>query len=258
MVAIVRLYAGDLLDTLAIFSIWALLTPPIILIVRRCEASLRLLAARIGIYLLGLPLSAMLHVVLFAFLYWPIFNNGGRIRTRWEMAGRVFEHNFEQHTLLYLMLVGLAVIHGRWHGRWAGRRALPEPMPPAAALVIRSRGQVRQIPIAEIDWIGAAGDYAELHVGSTMHLLEESLTSLAARLPAEAFARIHRASIVRRDRIASVTSLGRGDALVRLIDGTELRLSRRYRASLNGLLARGGTADPAGPVDRSRPTIGAG
>lgn len=85
---------------------------------------------------------------------------------------------------------------------------------------------------AEIDWIGAAGDYAEVHAGERALLTDRSLTALDAELPAREFARIHRGAIVRLDRIDVVTGLGRGDAEVRLRSGAALRLSRRYRDRL--------------------------
>ena len=107
-------------------------------------------------------------------------------------------------------------------------------------------------PSAEIDWIGAAGDYVELHVRGEVHLVDGSLVSFERSLPSGEFARIHRAAIVRVDRVAEVRGVGRGDALVRLTDGTELRLSRRYRPNLGALLQAGDRRDPAQRPELSR------
>ncbi len=108
---------------------------------------------------------------------------------------------------------------------------------PPQRLIVRSRGAVRVIPFDEIDWIGAAGDYAEVHTQGAAFLLDESIRSLAARLPAD-FSRIHRTAIVRLDRVAAVLPGLHGDGSVRLKDGCELRLSRRYRAGLAAFMAR--------------------
>lgn len=107
-----------------------------------------------------------------------------------------------------------------------------------AALVVRGHKATRLVRLSEIDWIAAAGDYAEIHAGGRVHLLGESLASLEARLPPAAFARIHRSAIVRLDRLAEVRGGGHGDGIVRLACGTELRFSRRYRAAIDSYLAR--------------------
>ncbi|MEG3148260.1 LytTR family DNA-binding domain-containing protein [Sphingomonas sp. ZT3P38] len=111
---------------------------------------------------------------------------------------------------------------------------LPDP----PGLVVRAHGSIRLIPLDRIDWIAAAGDYAEVHADGRASLLNESLASLEARLPAAAFARVHRSAIVRLDRLAELRPATHGDALLRLTCGAELRLSRRYRAPIDRYLAR--------------------
>jgi len=105
-------------------------------------------------------------------------------------------------------------------------------------LVVRAHGSIRLIPLDRIDWIAAAGDYAEVHADGRASLLNESLASLEARLPVAAFARVHRSAIVRLDRLAELRPATHGDALLRLTCGAELRLSRRYRAPIDRYLAR--------------------
>ena len=100
-------------------------------------------------------------------------------------------------------------------------------------LVARSHGGVQLIRLEDVDWIGAAGDYAEVHVGERAHLLNDSLAALEARLPADSFARIHRSAIVRLDRLAEIRSGSHGDGVVRLRCGSELRFSRRYRKAID-------------------------
>lgn len=43
------------------------------------------------------------------------------------------------------------------------------------------------------------------------------------------FVRVHRGAIVSLDRVEGITPLGSGDASLRLSNGAELRLSRKYR-----------------------------
>lgn len=210
----------------AIFSVWAVLTGPVLESVRRIETSALRLPARMALYAAGLLAVAALHVALFVAIYWPVYNDGGRL-TRWAMGERMFVRNLGTNALFYAALLGLGL-------RMARR---PTPARPATeALRARSRGAVRLVPLADVDWIGAAGNYAEAHTGQGTVLLDESLGSLAERLPADGFARIHRGAIVRLDRIAQVKSLGRGDAEVALRCGATLRLSRRYRPALSAWL----------------------
>jgi len=178
------------------------------------------------LYAAGLLVVSALHVGLFVAVYWPLYSDAGRL-TRWAMGERMFVRNLGTNALFYAALAGA--------GLRLARRPPPAPAP-AEALRARSRGAVRIVPLAEVDWIGAAGNYAEAHTGQGTVLLDESLAGLAARLPADAFARIHRGAIVRLDRIAAVKSLGRGDAEVLLRSGATLRLSRRYRPALSAWL----------------------
>ena len=223
----------------AIYSIWAMLTWPVVAAVRAIERGIARWWARLAAYLAIWPIVTALHVLLFGLIYWPIYRGPGAA-TRWEMADIMFVRNFSTNGLLYAALIGAAIAWLRWPSKAA---AEPRPASPqAGALLIRNRGTVQRIPYDAIDWIGAAGGYAEIHEHGRAHLIEESLASLAGRLPAGAFARIHRGALIRIDRIREIAPIGRGDAHVRLTTGEELRLSRRFRGNLAGLI---GPAQPA-------------
>lgn len=215
--------------SLAIFSIWAAITLPVLAAVRRIETSGWSAGLRAAAYGAGVLVVGALHVGLFAAVYWPVYNDGGRIASPWAMAERMFVRNLGTNVLFYGALVAAGIL--------ARRR--PDPPPAPEMLRARSRGAVRLVPLDQVSWIGAAGNYAEAHTGEDAVLIDEPLAALAARLPAERFARIHRRAIVRLDRIAQVRSLGRGDAEVALTDGTVLRLSRRYRSALAAWLNGG-------------------
>ena len=99
-------------------------------------------------------------------------------------------------------------------------------------LTIRAQGRIYFVRTADVDWIGSAGNYVELHVGAATHLLRESLASLAARLDPARFARIHRTTIVNVDRIREIQPWFSGDYVVILHGGTKLNMSRTYRGAL--------------------------
>lgn len=83
------------------------------------------------------------------------------------------------------------------------------------------------LPPAQIDWIAAAGNYVELHASGRTILHRAPISRVAAELACHGFVRVHRSTLVRRDRIARVRPLD-----ILLQDGTSLRTGQRYRATL--------------------------
>jgi two-component system LytT family response regulator len=65
------------------------------------------------------------------------------------------------------------------------------------------------------------------------------MNELEAALNPEQFVRIHRSTIVNLDRIKEMYPHFNGDYLVRLHDGTELKLSRSRKEWLEQWLGRG-------------------
>jgi two-component system LytT family response regulator len=105
-----------------------------------------------------------------------------------------------------------------------------------ARIPVKSTGRVYFVPAEEIDWIGAAGKYVCLHVGSDEHLLRMPIGQIESELDPQHFGRIHRSTIVNLNRIKEIHPLFRGEAAVILKDGTELTLSRGYRARVRQLV----------------------
>ena len=103
---------------------------------------------------------------------------------------------------------------------------------PLDRLLVKEEGRMYFVPVAEIDWIEAFGNYARLHTGPRTHLIRETMATLERSLDTRRFARIHRSTIVNLDRIRQMDLWGSGDYMVRLSDGTQLKLSRWYRDRL--------------------------
>ena len=97
---------------------------------------------------------------------------------------------------------------------------------------VRSRGRFVIVPAAQVRWIGAAGNYAELHTALGSHLVRATLAELEAGLDPQHFARIHRGTMVRVDCVREVIPATHGDYDVVLEGGETLKLSRRYRGRL--------------------------
>jgi len=95
-------------------------------------------------------------------------------------------------------------------------------------ITITNRRRTHVIDTDEIDWIAAAGDYSEIHVARTTHLLREPLSVLLNRLPATTFCRIHRSFAVNLNRVSGFKALRNHDFLVRMKDRSILRASRTF------------------------------
>lgn len=106
------------------------------------------------------------------------------------------------------------------------------PREPLERFLVRSGGRMRFVRAEDVDWIGAKGNYSALHVGRGTHLIRTTLRVLESRLSRARFARIHRSTIVNIDRVAEMQPWSHGDLVVLLTDGTELRVSRRYKDRL--------------------------
>ena len=99
---------------------------------------------------------------------------------------------------------------------------------------VRTRDRFVIVLAADVEWIGAAGNYAELHLAGITHLVRSTLAELESGLDPARFARIHRGTLVRLDRVREVVPATHGDSDVVLRDGTVLKMSRRYRGRVLG------------------------
>lgn len=97
---------------------------------------------------------------------------------------------------------------------------------------VKAGGKVIFVNIPDIDWIGSADNYVELHVGPQAHLIRETMTAMEQRLPSDRFVRISRTTIINCDRVKELQPLFHGEYSVTLRDGTKLTLSRTYRDQL--------------------------
>jgi len=98
--------------------------------------------------------------------------------------------------------------------------------------VVKSGGRIFFVRTSEIDWIEAAGNYVELHVGTDTHLIRETMNAVESRLSPDAFVRIHRCHIVNIEQVRELQPWFNGEYVVFLKNGTRLTLSRGYRERL--------------------------
>ncbi|MFB7505182.1 LytR/AlgR family response regulator transcription factor [Streptomyces broussonetiae] len=97
-------------------------------------------------------------------------------------------------------------------------------------------GVTRFVPIADITYVEAQGDYARLHTRHGSHLVRIPLSTLEEQWRNRGFVRIHRSRLVALGRIEELRLDG-GNVTVRIGDRT-LAVSRRNARELRDLLAR--------------------
>jgi two-component system LytT family response regulator len=112
--------------------------------------------------------------------------------------------------------------------RGAGTRARTAP----SRLAVRLDGRIRFVDVAEIDYVAAEGNYARVRGRSTNALVRETMTAMEAKLAPHGFLRIHRATLVRIDRVLELEPLFHGEYVLRLKDGTRLVTGRTYRRKI--------------------------
>ncbi len=105
-------------------------------------------------------------------------------------------------------------------------------------LAIRDGAETACVDVKEIDWIDAAGDYMCVHAAGNTYVLRGTMKHLEEVLNPETFVRVHRSAIVNRHRVTSMRPHRNGEYFLQLGADTELKLSRKYKKSIERLANR--------------------
>jgi two-component system response regulator AlgR len=100
------------------------------------------------------------------------------------------------------------------------------------------RSELLRIDAAQVERIDAERDYVRLHVGERSYLLLQTIAGLEGRLDPQRFIRIHRSTILRRDRIRGLRHEGLGVWSVELDNGEALRIGRTYLRKVKAMAGR--------------------
>ena len=112
-----------------------------------------------------------------------------------------------------------------------GSSAYPEK------LSIKDGDEVSLVPVGDIDWVDAAGDYMCVHAQGVTHIMRITMKQLEELLNPVQFLRIHRSTIVNINRIRGAQSIANGEFLLTLDDESRLKVSRSYRDRIKELVA---------------------
>jgi two-component system LytT family response regulator len=102
-------------------------------------------------------------------------------------------------------------------------------------VVTTSRGAA-VLHLSEIDWIEAAGNYAQLWIGQRNYFLRESLQLLEERVNKHGFIRAHRRALVRLDGVRELMRTRAGALVAVLSSGARIPISRRRSAAFTAAL----------------------
>jgi two-component system LytT family response regulator len=99
----------------------------------------------------------------------------------------------------------------------------------ADRLAIKDGSSITFVPIKDIDWVDAAGDYMCVHVAGVTHIMRTTMKDLESKLDPSIFQRVHRSTIVNLRRVEKVSSHINGEFHLSLSCGASLKMSRSYK-----------------------------
>ncbi len=110
-------------------------------------------------------------------------------------------------------------------------------------LWVPHRSELLRIAVKEVARIDAERDYVRLHVGlpgegGRSYLLLQTIAGLEEKLDPAEFIRIHRSTILRKDRIRGLRHDGLGVWSAELDDGEALRIGRTYLPKVKSMAGR--------------------
>lgn len=101
---------------------------------------------------------------------------------------------------------------------------------------IKSAGKIRLIRTSEISYFRSSGNYIEIHTDEEKHLVRMKMGEIEEEVDPVVFTRIHRSCIVRNSEIKELQTYFNGEYIAILRSGTELKVSRSYKDSLESLI----------------------
>lgn len=99
-------------------------------------------------------------------------------------------------------------------------------------IMIKESDRIFFLPVEDIDWIEASGNYVCIHSGGEQHMLRETMTNMEKRLDPNIFYRVHRSTIINLDKVKELEQWFHGDYQIIMENGKKLTLSRNYKELL--------------------------
>jgi len=127
----------------------------------------------------------------------------------------------------------------KYDGQTKGASKREDPREYPKKLVIRPESRMLAQPVTEIDYLTSAANYVYVYSAGQAFRTRSTFKGIEQHLDPQKFGRIHRRTIVNFDRVKEFRALPRGDHILTLTDGTQLKMSRRHRGQLGKIIALG-------------------
>jgi len=112
-----------------------------------------------------------------------------------------------------------------------------DQIPKNDRLIVRDGSRIALLNVTDISWIEAAGNYVQIHVPDTRHLLRATMRDISERLAGYGFVRISRSSLVNSAHVVECALRSKGGYNVRLRTGEVLPSSRAHRENIEAMLS---------------------
>ncbi len=108
----------------------------------------------------------------------------------------------------------------------AAQAALSERDAPLTRILVRDRGRIFPVALADIEHLRSDLKYTQITAKGNSYLVRMALTDLEAKLDPTRFLRVHRNAIVNLDFVESMKPDEQSQLQIRMRDGTELLANR--------------------------------
>lgn len=129
---------------------------------------------------------------------------------------------------LYFQLTGQSILKG----------GLQASQDPGRVFRVEKMGEKRLLQDRDICCITANGDYVELVTASNSYMIKDTLANLEDKLDGHRFKRVHRSTIVNKEKIESVVQKPGGAFEITLDGGQVIQSSRSYKIVVESILPR--------------------
>lgn len=92
------------------------------------------------------------------------------------------------------------------------------------------------LPVKDIRWIDAAGDYMCVHTDAETHIVRITMKKLQSQLDDRVFKRIHKSTLVNLHSIKSVRALKNSECMLDLGSDVQLKVSRNHSSAIQQLI----------------------
>ena len=194
---------------------------------------LRNLAAHAGFSVVYSAVHVIGMVAIREFVYLQAGRN-------YDFGNWLFEawYEYRKDALTYLSIVTTIYVY-----RFIASRMISEASPitdgeadgserQTERFLVRKLGKEFLLRADNVEWIEAAGNYMNMYAQNNVYPVRETMNGLEKRLDTDHFVRVHRSHIVNLNFIESITPGDSGDGAIHMRDGTDIRLSRRYKDNL--------------------------